>query len=97
MYSNDSSHFMEYYILSMADFIYKWKDFVFVIIKLDLESELYQKIDELVQDGKYFDLYQFIKIAINNQLQEEKTGISKGTETNVSQPISTVTDRKSVV
>lgn len=84
---------MQYCSLSMVHFIYKWEDFVFVIIKLDLESELYQKIDELVRDGKYSDLYQFIKIAINNQLQEEKTGVSKGIETDVSQPISTSTKK----
>ena len=46
-----------------------------MLIKLDLEGDLFEKIENLIKDGKYNDLYQFIKIAINNQLQEEKSGI----------------------
>lgn len=48
-----------------------------MIIKLDLEGEQSKQIENLVKEGKYSDLYQFIKIAINNQLQEEKAGISE--------------------
>ena len=47
-----------------------------MIIKLDLEGDLFERIETLVKDGKYNDLYQFIKLAINNQLQEEKSGVT---------------------
>ena len=43
-----------------------------MLIKLDVESDLYQRIEKLVQDRKYHDAIQFIKIAITNQLQEEE-------------------------
>lgn len=44
-----------------------------MIIKFDVESDLYQQIENLVKEGKYQDIIQFIKIAISNQLQEEKS------------------------
>lgn len=46
-----------------------------MIIKLDLEGDPFERIEALVKDGKYNDLYQFIKLAINNQLEEEKSGV----------------------
>jgi len=45
-----------------------------MIIKVDVESDLYQEIENLIRDGKYQDILQFIKLAISNQLQEEKAG-----------------------
>lgn len=45
-----------------------------MLIKVDVESDLYAQIEKLVKDAKYSDFYQFIKVAINNQLQEEKGG-----------------------
>lgn len=42
-----------------------------MLIKLDLDSDLCDKIENLVKSGKYSDLYQFIKYAVSNQLQEE--------------------------
>ena len=45
-----------------------------MLIKFDLESDLFKHIEELIKDGKYEDVLQFIKIAISNQLQEEKAG-----------------------
>jgi len=42
-----------------------------MIIKFDLESELFSHIQNMIKSGRYDDIYQFIKIAINNQLQEE--------------------------
>ncbi len=44
-----------------------------MIIKFDVESDLYGQIENLVKEGKYQDAIQFIKIAITNQLQEEKS------------------------
>lgn len=46
-----------------------------MLIKFDLESDLFKHIEELIRDGKYEDILQFIRIAISNQLQEEKAGI----------------------
>ena len=51
-----------------------------MIIKLDLESDLYQKIQELVKQEKYSDLYEFIKIAVHNQILEETTESTNITE-----------------
>jgi len=51
-----------------------------VIIKVDLESDLYQKIQELVKHGKYPDLYEFIKVALENQILEETSGTETITE-----------------
>lgn len=45
-----------------------------MLIKFDLESDLFKHIEELIKAGKYEDILQFIKIAISNQLQEEKAG-----------------------
>lgn len=44
-----------------------------MLIKVDIDSDLYRKIEKLIDEGKYSDLYEFIKIAINNQIQEEKS------------------------
>ncbi|WP_016939527.1 hypothetical protein [Nitrosopumilus sp. SJ] len=44
-----------------------------MLIKVDIDSDLYKKIEDLVKDGKYDDLYDFIKIALNNQIQEEQS------------------------
>jgi len=52
-----------------------------MIIKFDVDGDLYGKIEELVKNGKYQDIYQFIKIAITNQIQEEQSG-----STSYSQP-----------
>ena len=45
-----------------------------MIIKFDVESDLYRQIENLVKEGKYQDIIQFIKIATVNQLEEEKSG-----------------------
>ena len=42
-----------------------------MIIKIDVESDLYQRIENLVKEGKYQNVMQFIKIALSNQVQEE--------------------------
>jgi len=42
-----------------------------MLIKVDVNSDLYQKIENLIKEGKYQDILQFIKISISNQLQEE--------------------------
>ena len=44
-----------------------------MLIKVDVDGDLYKKIEGLVKDGKYDDLYDFIKIALNNQIQEEQS------------------------
>ena len=44
-----------------------------MLIKVDVDGDLYKKIEGLVKDGKYDDLYDFVKIALNNQIQEEKS------------------------
>lgn len=44
-----------------------------MLIKIDIDSDLYRNIEKLIDEGKYSDLYEFIKIAINNQIQEEKS------------------------
>ena len=44
-----------------------------MLIKVDLESDLFSQIEELIKQRKYDDLYQFVKIAIKNQLLEEKS------------------------
>jgi len=45
-----------------------------VLIKFDIDSDLYKQIENLIKDGKYSDVIQFIKVATTNQLQEEKAG-----------------------
>lgn len=45
--------------------------FLDVLIKIDIDSDLYKQIQKLIESGNYGDIYQFIKIAINNQIQEE--------------------------
>lgn len=45
-----------------------------MIIKFDVESDLYWQIENLIREGKYQDVIQFIKIATINQLEEEKSG-----------------------
>ncbi|MGY5149572.1 MAG: hypothetical protein ACW9W3_05875 [Candidatus Nitrosopumilus sp. bin_68KS] len=42
-----------------------------MLIKIDVDSELLEKMESLVKQEKYHDIYQFIKIALNNQIQEE--------------------------
>ncbi len=42
-----------------------------MLIKIDVNSDLLNKIENLVKQEKYQDVYQFIKIALNNQIQEE--------------------------
>lgn len=42
-----------------------------MLIKIDVNTDLLEKIENLVKQGKYQDIYQFIKIALNNQIQEE--------------------------
>ena len=51
-----------------------------MIIKFVVGSDLYKKIQELIQDGKYDDIHQFIKIAIDNQIQEEHGGFEHASE-----------------
>jgi hypothetical protein len=43
-----------------------------MLIKIDIENEIFQKIKQLIDEGKYQDLYQFVTIAINNQIHEER-------------------------
>jgi len=59
-----------------------------VIIKFDLNSDLYKKIQKLIQDGKYDDIHQFVKIAIDNQIQEESGGFGQSSEKMVHEEIS---------
>ena len=47
-----------------------------MLVKIDLNSDLFNQIEKLVSEGKYEDFYQFLKIAINNQLQEEKSEVN---------------------
>lgn len=42
-----------------------------MLIKIDVNTDLLEKIENLVKQEKYQDIYQFIKIALNNQIQEE--------------------------
>lgn len=51
-----------------------------MIIKVDVESDLYQQIENLIRDGKYQDIPQFIKLSISNQLQEEIAGDAPPTQ-----------------
>src|SRR3972149_7720545 len=53
-----------------------------MLIKFDMDSDLYRQIEKLVSEGKYDDVYQFLKIAIENQIHEEhsKSKLSLGTE-----------------
>jgi len=44
-----------------------------MLIKIDVESDLYLDIQDLIKEGKYPDIYEFIKLAILNQIQEEKS------------------------
>jgi len=53
-----------------------------MLIKIDLKSDLIKKIEDLVKAGKYEDALQFIKVAINNQLQEEKAGLESSKVSN---------------
>ena len=42
-----------------------------MLVKINLENEIFAKINELISKKRYPDLYRFIEIAINNQVQEE--------------------------
>ena len=42
-----------------------------MIIKFDIDSEFFKKIQGLIDAEKYENIHQFIKIALTNQLQEE--------------------------
>ena len=42
-----------------------------MLIKFNLDSELVRKIQKLIQEGKYDDIHQFIKLAISNQIEED--------------------------
>jgi len=46
-----------------------------MLIKIDVKSDLFDRIQKLIDSGKFTDIHQFITIAINNQLQEESSGI----------------------
>jgi len=52
-----------------------------MLIKIDVDSDLYRQIQDLIKEGKYEDIYQFINIAMNNQIQEESAGLKSGQET----------------
>jgi len=47
-----------------------------VLIKIDVKSDLFARIQKLIDSGNFTDIHQFISIAISNQLQEESSGIS---------------------
>ena len=51
-----------------------------MLIKVDVDSDLYKKIENLIKEGKYQDILQFIKISISNQLQEEIAGDETSTQ-----------------
>lgn len=42
-----------------------------MLVKINIDNEVFVRIKELIDEGKYPDLYHFIEIAINNQVQEE--------------------------
>jgi len=46
-----------------------------MLIKVDVDNDLYEQIENLIKDGKYQDVIQFFKISITNQLQEENAEI----------------------
>ena len=52
-----------------------------MLIKIDVESDLFRRIQKLIDSGKYDDVYQFVKIAINNQIQEESSDVAPKLET----------------
>jgi len=52
-----------------------------MLIKIDIESDLFKQIEKLVSEGKYENFYQFLKVAMNNQLQEEKSEIISSDKT----------------
>jgi len=51
-----------------------------MLIKIDIENEIFQKIKQLINEGKYQDLYQFVTIAINNQVHEEFANLDSDTQ-----------------
>ena len=51
-----------------------------MLIKIDVDSDQYKRIQNLINDRKYEDIHQFIKIAINNQIQEEQSSESENNE-----------------
>lgn len=42
-----------------------------MLVKVNLDNKAFSLINGLIAEGKYPDLYHFIEIAINNQIQEE--------------------------
>lgn len=42
-----------------------------MLIKIDVDAEMFSKIKHLIDSGRYTDLYQFVTVAISNQIQEE--------------------------
>ena len=63
-----------------------------MLIKVDVNSDLYRQIQKLVEDGKYDDIYQFISIALKNQIQEEQAGPEKIGESGT-EPIKSIPQR----
>jgi len=51
-----------------------------MLIKIDVDSDLYKRIQKLIDSGNYDDIHQFVKIAINNQIQEESSKKSPSLE-----------------
>lgn len=42
-----------------------------MLLKVDIDSQTMNKIKQLIDGGRYDDVYQFVSIAIKNQIQEE--------------------------
>ena len=42
-----------------------------MLLKVEIDNETFRKIQQLIDDGKYQNLYQFVTIAIRNQIHEE--------------------------
>lgn len=46
-----------------------------MLVKINIDNETFARINELIAERKYPDLYHFIEIAINNQIQEEASEV----------------------
>src|SRR5574340_639132 len=47
-----------------------------VLVKFDIDNDVFQKIKQIIEQKKYQDLNEFLNIAVNNQITEELATIS---------------------
>lgn len=63
---------MGFRLIEKTAYIYKMTLLsLIVLVKLDIDIDIVNRIEKLVREGKYSDFKQFLMLAINNQVEEE--------------------------